>query len=226
MRLRWLVGLTAAGFGLMALSLYYVVVRVPNELQQGVIFKIFFFHVPVAWLMLLSGVVCAVGAGAHLAGRGWGDAVAAAAGELAFVFGILVMTTGPIWAYRAWGKAWVWDARLTTSLVCWLTFAVYVFVRRLTGPDAARISAALAIFGAANVPLVYFSVKLWSRGMHPSTTVTTTLEPVMRHALFISLGAFTVIWVVLFVLRVGQERAARELDEAYAQADSLDVGSR
>jgi heme exporter protein C len=217
----WSQILTAAAFGLIAWALYQVVFQVPNELQQGVIFKIFFFHVPVAWLMLLSGVVCAGGAGAYLAGRRGGDAVAAAAGELAFMFGIMVMTTGPIWAYRAWGKAWVWDARLTTSLICWLTFAVYVFVRRFAGAAAPRISAVLSIFGAVNVPLVFFSVKLWSRGMHPQSTVVQTLNPVMKQALFTALGGFSLLWIVLFAWRLSQERAARELDAAWALHHSL-----
>ena len=215
---RVLIALATVALLLLGWAVYQVVFQVPNELVQGVIFKIFFFHVPAAWLMLLSGVVCAVGAGAYLAGHPTGDAVAAAAGELAFVFGLLVMTTGPIWASRAWGKPWVWDARLTTSLVCWLTFAVYVFVRRFAGAAAPRISAALALFGAVNVPLVFFSVKLWSRGFHPPSTVVQTLDPVMKRALFTSLGAFTLIGVVLFAWRYSQERASRALDEAWAVA--------
>jgi heme exporter protein C len=198
-----------------------VVWQVPNELQQGVIFKIFFFHVPAAWLMLLSGLVCAGGAIAYLMGSRTGDAIAAAAGEMAFVFGIIVMTTGPIWAFRAWNKAWVWDARLTTSLICWLTFAVYVFVRRFGGSNAPRISATLAIFGAVNVPLVFFSVKLWNRGMHPPSSVVQTLDAVMKQALFTSLGAFTLLWAVLFTWRFLQERAARTIDDDWALLQSV-----
>ena len=212
--------LAIVAVSLIAWAGYQVIWQVPNELQQGVIFKIFFFHVPAAWLMLLSALVCAGGAVAHLAGRRGGDSVAAAAGELAFVFGIMVMTTGPIWAYRAWGKAWVWDARLTTSLICWLTFAVYVFVRRFAGPAAPRISAVLAILGAVNVPLVFFSVKLWSRGFHPPTTVVQTLDPVMKQALFTALGGFSVLWVIFFAWRLRQERLSRTLDTCYALAQS------
>jgi heme exporter protein C len=199
-----------------------VVWQVPNELAQGVIFKIFFFHVPAAWLMLLSGLVCAGGAIAYLMGSRTGDSIAAAAGEMAFVFGIIVMTTGPIWAFRAWNKAWVWDARLTTSLICWLTFAVYVFVRRFGGANAPRISATLAIFGAVNVPLVFFSVKLWNRGMHPPSSVVQTLDAVMKQALFTSLGAFTLLWAVLFTWRFLQERAARTIDDNWALLDSVE----
>jgi heme exporter protein C len=214
--------LAATAFALIGLAFWLVVTRVPNEIQQGVIFKIFFFHVPAAWLMLLSALVTALGAIAYLARRPWGDAVAVAAGELAFVFGLIVMTTGPLWANRAWGRPWVWDARLTTSLVCFLTFAVNLFVRRFGGPDAPRLSAALTIFGAANVPLVYLSVKLWSRGMHPPTGVVGTLEPVMKQALFVALAGFTVLWVLLFGLRLAQERMARELDQRFAEADLTD----
>ena len=224
MSLRWMSSLITACLALMGLATYLIVARVPSELQQGIIFKIFFFHVPSAWLMLLSALVCAGGAIAHLWGRPRGDAIAAAAGELAFVFGIIVMTTGPLWASdaRAWGRPWVWDARLTTSLVCWLTFAVYVFVRRFGGQEASRLSAVLAIFGAANVPLVYFSVKLWSRGMHPPTTVVQSLAPSMKLALWVSLAAFTLLWVIVLSLRVTQEHLARELDACHADAETLD----
>lgn len=215
----WIYPTSALTAVLLCWALYQVIFVVPNELQQGVIFKIFFFHVPAAWLMLLSGLVCAAGAGAFLSGRRGGDAVAAAAGEMAFVFGFMVMSTGPIWAYRAWGRAWVWDARLTTSLICWLTFAVYVLVRRLAGPSAPRISAVVAIFGALNVPLVFFSVKLWSRGMHPPTTVVQTLDSTMKGALLTSLGGFTLLWVLLFRWRLSQERAARALDAAWAKEE-------
>ncbi|MDY0000066.1 MAG: cytochrome c biogenesis protein CcsA [Polyangia bacterium] len=208
---------------LVALSLicwagYQVAFQVPNELEQGVIFKIFFFHVPAAWLMLLSGLVCAAGAAAHLKGIRGGDAVAAASGELAFVFGIIVMATGAIWAHRAWGKAWVWDARLTTSLICWLTFAVYVFVRRFAGPSAPRISSVLAIFGAVNIPVVFFSVKLWSRGFHPPPSVVQTLEPVMTKALFTALGGFSALWCILFAWRLREERLVRSLDALRAMS--------
>jgi heme exporter protein C len=210
--------LTALTAGLLLLAITLVVQQVPNELEQGLVFKIFFFHVPAAWLMMLSAIVAAGGAVAALAGRPRGDAVVVAATELAVVFGTIVMLTGPIWAYRAWGKAWVWDARLTTSLVCWLTFAVLLGFRRIGGAETSRVGAALAIFGAANVPLVYFSVALWSRGMHPPTSVVGTLEPSMRLALWVSLAAFSALWVLLFALRHSQELAARELDAAWAAA--------
>jgi heme exporter protein C len=184
----------------------------------GLDFKIFFFHVPVAWLMFLSALTAGVSAVWHLA-KHTPDHLSASAAELAFVFGLMVLTTGPIWAWKAWGKPWIWEPRLTTSLICWLTFAVAVLTRRFGGAEGSRMALALSILGAANVPVVYLSVKFWAGGHHPPTSVVPTLEGRFAVALAVSLMAFTLLWILLLIIGVRQRKVARQVEESWARAN-------
>lgn len=192
---------------------YLVFFTAPVLPELGFIQKIFFFHVPSAWAMFLGAFVCAAGSAAYLfKGRRWGDELAAAAAELTVLFGVLVLTTGPLWARKAWGHYWVWDVRLTTVFVLFLIFIAVLLARRYGGTASRRIAAGLALFGAADVPLVYISVKLW-RTIHPQTTAVGSLHPDMRPAFFVSLALFTVLFVALLLIRLNLERTRSRLDE-------------
>ena len=117
--------------------------------------------------MFLAAFIGAIGGGASLFwGRAWGDRWVAASAELVLLFGALVLVTGPLWAKKSWGHYWVWDVRLTTVLILFLIFIAVLLARRFGGPASLRIAAGLCVFGAADVPLIYLSVKLW-RTIHP-----------------------------------------------------------
>ncbi|MCK7529362.1 MAG: cytochrome c biogenesis protein CcsA [Ignavibacteriales bacterium] len=97
-----------------------------------------------------------------------------AAGELVVLFGLIVLVTGPLWARKAWGVWWEWDARLTSSLLLWMIFLALPARAPLRRARAPRSSpAAMALFGMANVPFVYVSVNYW-RTLHPKTSVVMT----------------------------------------------------
>ena len=106
------------------------------------------------------------------------DHVAVAAAELSVVFGLLVLVTGPLWARKAWGVWWIWDARITSTFVMWMVFVAYLLLRRFGGAGSEVLAAAVGIFGMALVPFVYWSVNFW-RTIHPPTTVIPTLPPDM-----------------------------------------------
>jgi len=200
----------AVGFGIAPYLVFFVA---PVEPVQGFIQKIFYFHVPCAWSMFLAAFVCAFGGGVYLfRGRRWGDALSAAGAELTVVFGLLVLITGPLWAKKAWGHYWVWDVRLTTVFVLFLVFVAVLLARRYGGPANRRIAAGLALFGAADVPLVYISVKLW-RTIHPETTVVRSLPAGMRLAFFVSLILFTCLFLLLLWIRVRLEQSRNRLDD-------------
>jgi len=185
----------------------------PREVTMGLVQKIFYFHVPCAWLLLLSTFVCAGGSLAHLfRGSERGDRVALSAAELGVLFGLCVLVSGPLWAKAAWGVYWQWEARLTSSLLLWLMLVAYVIARRYGGPSARRLAAAISLFAAIDVPLVYFSVRFF-RSIHPSNTVVTTLGPGMRSAFWLSLLAFTVLWTTLFAARIAVENVQARLVE-------------
>ncbi|MCA9665196.1 MAG: cytochrome c biogenesis protein CcsA [Myxococcales bacterium] len=212
-----LAALTAVGF---LVCPYLVFHNAPIEPQMGFIQKIFYFHVPCAWQMLFGAITCGIGGAVFLFKRKpWADRLTTAASELTVVFGALVMTSGPLWARKAWGHYWVWDARLTSLLILFLTFLGVMLARRYAGPAGRRIAAGAALFGAINVPLVYVSVRIWKTN-HPSNTVVTTLSPAMRLAFWLSVLTFTLLFVLMMWTRMRTGRLEDEVDElAIAIAD-------
>lgn len=191
------------------------IARAPYESTMGLVQKIFYFHVPSWFAMFLSTFVCGIASVVFLVTRRRSaDAVAVAAAELAVVFGLIGLITGPLWARRAWGVWWQWDAKLTTALVLWLIFVSYLLLRRYGGPGSERLAGGLALFGMANVPFVYCSVHIW-RTVHPLTTVVPTLPAPMAGPLWLSVFAFLTLYLTLLALRTRLERLRRELDTAY-----------
>lgn len=212
-----------AGFAMLGLiASVYCIVEAPREVSMGLVQKIFYFHVPSAWLCFLSAFLCAAAGIGVLLGRGrnaqaWFDATA----ELTVVFGACVLISGPLWARRAWGTYWQWDVRLTTSLLLWVIFAAILFVRRYGGPGGIKLAAGLAIFGAADVPLIYGSVSWW-RTIHPKTTVVMSLDRQMRLAFWLSMLTFTLMYFVLVELRVRLARSESLLDETHRRTEDLE----
>jgi heme exporter protein C len=202
------------------------ILAAPLEPMMGFVQKIFYFHVPCAIMMFLSTFVCAGGSIAYLfKGSERGDRVAAAAGSLGVLFGICTLVTGPLWGRKAWGVWWQWDARLTSSLLLFMILIGYLLARRYGGPGGRRLAAALALFAAVDVPLVYKSVDIW-RTVHPTTKVVMTLDPGMRPAFWSSFALITLVWALLFTLRVHLEGARAELAATRLEAEDLLEGAR
>jgi heme exporter protein C len=191
------------------------IARAPFESTMGLVQKIFYFHVPSWFAMFLSTFICGIASLVFLARRKpTADAIAAAAAELVVIFGMIGLITGPLWARRAWGVWWQWDAKLTTALVLWLIFVAYLLLRRYGGPGSERLAAGLALFGMVNVPFVYWSVHIW-RTVHPLTTVVPTLPRPMAGPLWLGVSAFLLLAVILLALRTRLERLRRQLDDVY-----------
>jgi heme exporter protein C len=201
--------------GAMFLYAPFLIVGAPYESTMGLVQKIFYFHVPAAMTLFLSAFVAGIASAIFLfGGPPAADRVAAAAAEIAVVLGVIVLVSGPLWARKAWGVWWQWDARLTSTLVMWLVFQSYLLLRRYGGPGSERLAAAVAIFGAALVPFVYWSVNLW-RTVHPQTTVVPTLAPSMRGPFWFCVAAFLCLYVLLLTLRAALESRRTELDALY-----------
>ncbi len=193
----------------------------PMEPVMGFVQKIFYFHVPCAAMLFLSTFVCAGGSIAYLfRGSEAGDRVAVSAAELSVLFGACVLVSGPLWGRKAWGVWWQWDARLTSSLLLVLMMIAYLMARRYAGPAGRKLAAALALFAAIDVPLVYKSVDIW-RTVHPRTTVVPTLDPRMRPAFWSAFLLMTVVWTLLLGLRVRLESARGELAALRLDAEDL-----
>ena len=192
-----------------------MIANAPYESTMGLIQKIFYFHVPAALTFFLATFVCGVASAIYLfTGRQSADRVALAAAELTALLGVIVLISGPLWARKAWGIWWDWDARLTSTLVLWLTFQAYLLLRRYGGPGSDRLAAGVAIFGMFNVPFVYWSVEFW-RTLHPKTTVLPTLQPGMRGPFWFCFVAFVGLFLLLLAARTRLEERRAELEQLY-----------
>ena len=203
------------------LSVHKIFLETGIERQLGTAQKIFYFHVPMAWIMMLFGLVCGIAAGIQLRRQSRrAEAVAIAAGEMVVLAGLGVLITGPIWGHASWGKAWTWDARQVTTGLLWLVFVAYVLVRRYGAAGSDRLAAALAIFGAVDVPVIYYAVKI-CKTTHPSNDVVGTLPPEMWAALWPALGALLATAIALVAVRARQEMIEMDVDDAWVRVDEL-----
>lgn len=200
----------------LAMAFFYA----PAESVQGDVQKLFYVHVPSAWLMYLAVVVVA-GASALVLARPaeaerW-DSIAVSSAELGVVFATIVLTTGPVWGHRVWGVAWVWDARLTSTLVLWAIYVGYLVFRgaSVPGPRRARLAAVIGLVGAVDIPVIHFSVAWW-RTLHPLPTVVRPGRPqlpaTMLVTLLVSVVAFTALFGLLLAMRHELERTRSRVE--------------
>lgn len=208
-KLLWV--LVPASLVVTAIALFMALFYAPREATMGDAQRIFYFHVPSAWIGFLSFFVVFVASAMYLLKRDrkW-DAVALSAAEIGVLFTTLVLLTGPLWAKSAWGTYWVWDARLTTTLVLWLIYVGYLMLRTsVDETKRAPMAAVLGIVGFLDVPIIFLSVTWW-RTMHPTLVVgqSSGLEPAMRTTLMVAMLAFTLLfgWMLLYRVQLEQKR--------------------
>jgi heme exporter protein C len=198
----------------------FLIDAAPPEATMGLVQKIFYVHLPSAILFLVAALICGGSSAVYLVGgrKPGADRAAVAAAELAIIFGLITIVTGPLWGRKAWGVWWAWEPRLTSTLVMWLLFGAYSLVRRFGGPGSEVLSAGVGMFGMALVPFVYWSVNFW-RTLHPKTTVLPTLPASMGLPLWWSFVAFTFLFMALMALRMRVERLRAAADDAFADLE-------
>ncbi len=207
---------TAATF---LLTLWAVFVWVPTERMQGPVQRIFYYHVPSAWVCFLGFMVAFCASIAYLYSRRRDFDHAAHAGvEVGVLFATIVLVTGPFWARPIWGTWWTWDSRLTTTLILWLIFVAYLLLRQFTqgSETGARFAAVLAIVGTLDIPLIILSTRLW-RTIHPQVLKTREggsglTDPSMLTTLLLCVVAFTMLFAWLWALRVRTLRLEERID--------------
>lgn len=203
-------------------SLYGALIWAPTEAVMGDVQRIFYFHMPSAWIALGPAFtvtfICSI---VYLIKKDLRyDRVAGASAELGVMFTTITLITGPLWAKPIWGAYWTWDPRLTTTLVLWFIYVAYLMLRSSTseGHKRARLSAVFGIVGWIDVPIVFMSIRWW-RTIHP-TLVTgqgMNLDPSMAAELMFSLFAFSLLYVFLLVVRVRQLDMGSRLDRLRQQ---------
>ena len=215
-------GLIVAGGLLMALTLYMVFLWVPTEQNLGVSQRIFYFHVPLAWLGMASILVVSTASVMHLVTKKqkW-DNLAYSAAELGVVYLSLLLITGIAWSQPTWGKWWTWDAKLTATLILWFVYVGYLMLRAYgpKGSQGARYGAVLAVIGAIDVPIIYFAT-VWWRTQHPEMNIGPLagegmLAADMRITLLVATVTFTVVYVAMLIERYALRRGEADVDELY-----------
>lgn len=187
-------------------ALYGAFVFAPTEEVMGDIQRIFYVHLPLAWVGFVAFGHACWGAIRFLATRRreW-DVVSASAAEIGVVFATLVILTGSLWARPVWGTWWTWDPQLVTYLILWFVYVGYLVLRATAGDDdrQARVAAVFAIVGFAVVPLVWVSAR-YLRALSPVifTSRSIGLAPAMAWALLAGLVAWSLMYVVLVRVRI------------------------
>jgi heme exporter protein C len=225
MRNKLLIVIAALALGMLTRDII-LIAGFPPEASQGAIFKIIFFHVPMAITALMCSAVALIASILFLVTRNFQfDAVAVAVTEtgLAFLAGNLI--TGSIWGRVAWGVWWAWDARLTSALVCWLLYAGYLMLRHAIDEPTQRatFAAVFSIFAFIDVPIVIFSIKWW-RTQHPAPVFwgNTGSFPKDWSAVFgWQMLAIMLVGVVIVAVRLQQEQFQREIDSLRRMAHAL-----
>ncbi|HMF79280.1 MAG TPA: cytochrome c biogenesis protein CcsA [Bryobacteraceae bacterium] len=219
MREKVAIGLGTASALLLTYTLYQMFMVLSDEVLQGAIYRIMFFHVPAAMIGMIGFFVALTMSVLYLSsGHLRYDALAASIIEVSVIFATVNIVTGSIWARIIWGVWWVWDYRLTSQLVCILIFAGYLMMRRAIDEPTqrARLSAALCIFGCVDVVIVWKSIE-WFRNNHPGPVLTFrtgggTMDPSMEHVLYWNLLALLLLGIALVLVRTRQDDMAREID--------------
>jgi len=173
----------------------------PLEAKQGAAQKIFYIHVPAAWVAFLAFFLVAVASAVYLWLRDQRlDRFAESSAEVGVVFTTVVLITGPLWAKPIWGTYWAWwDVRLVSTLFLWFIYVSYIVLRgAIESPTLrARYSAVLGILGALLIPFIHLSVYLFAT-MHPMPIVGKPSAPSLPNemlvTLLISLASFTLLY--------------------------------
>ncbi len=195
---------------LTAIGLYIGFFVAPTDATQGDSYRIIFIHVPAAWISMVLYLAMA-----FWAGIGWAfktrlsSMVARAIAPTGAIFTFIALWSGAFWGKPTWGTWWVWDARLTSYLI--LLFLYLGFIALTEAIDDARradsAGALIAIVGAVNVPIIYFSVKWWNT-LHQGATISATAAPKMASTMLTAMLIMTfAFWAYAFAVVFTRTRA-------------------
>jgi heme exporter protein C len=219
--------LVVTSFALMVVALVAALVLAPREVTMGNIQRLFYFHMPSAWIALGPAftVVFGLSIAYLVTGKMVYDRWAAASAEIGVLFTTVTLMTGPLWAKPVWGVYWTWEPRLTTTLVLWFIYVGYLLLRSIAGEGErrARFAAVYGIIGWIDVPIVFLSIWWW-RTIHPRilTGGGFAMDSSMVAALVVSLVAFTLLYACLLVLRAGTLNMEAEVSGLRARLRRLE----
>jgi heme exporter protein C len=187
-------------------GLYFSLLQSPPDYIQGDSMRIMYIHVPSAWFALMAYTILAGSSVLWFITRNpIFSIIARSIAQIGMIFTLISLVTGSIWGKPTWGVWWAWDARLTSMLLLFFLYLAYIFLwQSITNKDlASKISAALAIVGFVNIPIIKFSVDWWNT-LHQPATISKLSSPSidisMMIPLFImSLATFLFLVTVFFI---------------------------
>jgi len=191
-------------------GLYVGFAMAPTDFQQGEAYRIIFIHVPAAWMSMLIYMVMA-----FWAAWGWmlnarmASMYARALAPTGALFTFIALWTGALWGKPTWGTWWVWDARLTSEFILLLMYLGYIaLTEAIDDPRrAANAGALLALVGAVNIPIIYFSVRWWNT-LHQGSTISMTAAPKMVSTMLTAMLLMTLsFWAYSFAVVFTRARA-------------------
>ena len=191
---------------LLIFNIYNIISNTPMVPDQHWAQKIFYVHVPSAWVGFLSYLIVMIaGIMFFLKKNDYWDTVGLAAAEIGTLFITLVLITGPIWATPIWGKPWIWEPRLTTTFILFLIYIGYFMIRSFGGhvERVKRYAAAIGIIAFLDVPIIFVSVQFWAPEIqsHPQVEMANQPSGILVPFL-ISLCIFTLVYFVMLKFRI------------------------
>jgi heme exporter protein C len=206
---------------IITVGLFMAFVYAPMDRVQGQAQRIFYIHVPMAWLAYLAFAFILIGSVGYLWKRSMAmDRLARSSAELGFLFTSLVLLTGSLWGRPIWNTWWTWDARLTTTLILWFIYLGYFMLRSYAG-DAergARYAAVLGIIGAVDVPIIHLSVTWW-RTLHPTPIVLNTSGPELPNSMLYSMLTCFLGFTLLYAYLLVQKYRVESVKDALAERE-------
>jgi heme exporter protein C len=217
MREKIIYGLGILGTILLLYNFYNIFLVIPIDALQGAIYRIIFIHVPAAITAFSFYGVAVFASIAFLISKNfWWDSLAVSAVEVGTMFTLVNLATGSIWGRVEWGIWWAWDARMTSQLMCFLLYLGYLLMRPAIAEPQQRgiMSAVLAIFAAADIPIVVMAIRLHNvRTQHPGPVLETGgLAPVYWPPFLIGIVCFLLLGSAMILVRLHQESSRREID--------------
>jgi len=227
MRTKWIVALSVAAFALLAWNIRTIFLHVPDEANQGAIFRILYFHVPAA-ITSFTGFFVAMGFSlAYLFTKDLRyDSIAASITEVSLAFATITLVTGSIWGRIIWGIWWAWDARLTSYFICILIYSGYMMLRRAVDEpnQRARFSTVLSVLGCVDITIVWKSIE-WFRTQHPGPVLSIRsgggMAPGMEAPVYINMIPLLMLSIALILIRMRQEGIRHEIDSLRRYAHSF-----
>lgn len=228
MRRKVIIALGALALPLLLRNLYVIMFLVPDDLEQGPVYRIFYYHLPAYFVAACGYFTAMIASVMYLAKKDQKyDAIAVSATEAALAFAAVNLITGMVWGRISWGIWWAWDARLTWALISWLVYFGYLMLRSaIDDPtERAKNSAVLSIFAMASVAITYKAIEWW-RTQHPGPVLSIRtggvqkIDPAMENMLYWNTLALLLLGLIFLLVRLRQEEVQREIDalRRYAHA--------